>query len=140
MFAWNQGMPETLTFADHLGFELLPYDDEVVDENDSDYDPNADSDAYSTSDNSSDGDDSSDSDDSFGPDDDHPDDHWLNDNIVLPTMECRRPTGVELAHNNHNIDDESDDDGSNDDIDDENRNIEKARMMMMTKIEMMRSK
>jgi hypothetical protein len=77
-FACNQGMPKTLAFADHHGFELPPYNDEVDDAHDSNYDPNDDSIAYSTSDDSSDGDDSSDSDDSFGPDDNNPNDRGLN--------------------------------------------------------------
>jgi hypothetical protein len=111
-------MPKTLTFADHLSFELLAYNDKVDDEHNSNYDPNADSDTYSTSD------DLNDSDASFGPEDNNPNDHGLNDNIVLCTTECWQPTGVELTHDNHNNNDESNgnDDSSNDDNDNEDQN------------------
>jgi hypothetical protein len=54
-FACNQGMPKTLTFADHLGFELPAYDNEVNNDHNSAYVPNDDSNANSTSYDSSDG-------------------------------------------------------------------------------------
>jgi hypothetical protein len=61
-----------------------------------------------------------------GPEDNNPDGRGLNDNIVPPTTECQRPTGVELTHDNQNNDDESngDDDGSDDANDNKDQNID----------------
>jgi hypothetical protein len=119
-------MPKTLTFVDCLGFKMPDYDDEVDDDHDSDYTPDSDTDS---DDDSSTNDASSTDNDSLGPDDDNPGDDGPNNDIVPPRLECRWPTGVVMAHANHDDDDEDmpelatraqDDDGDDDSDDDSN--------------------
>jgi hypothetical protein len=106
----QQGMPKTLTFADHYGFEIADADDDIDDDHDSDHDPaNDDASAASTSSSSS-----------HPNDDSNNDDDDRGDGIAQPLLGLT--AGVDNNHSDSsNSDDDSDDDDDDDD-DDSNHN------------------
>jgi hypothetical protein len=124
----DRGCPKLYQLQTILDLNCLcTHNDKVNDEHDSNYDPDTDSDDSLSSDDSSADDNSSDNNDSLGPDDDN---SGPTDDIVPPWLEHWWPTGVALAHANHDDDsvpglaacaqDEDGNDDSDDDDDGDN--------------------